>query len=124
MVRGGYRETGGRSRSGAADGVGLGVHLLDQALMMVPEKVVRVYASFTNITNERVEDGFTVELTFENGLVFVAEVGTNNFIALPRWYVLCRDGTALIQNWNEQGKMVYVTDRQHNDACRCVLPRG
>ncbi|WP_370863539.1 Gfo/Idh/MocA family protein [Ruthenibacterium lactatiformans] len=93
-----------------------GVHLLDQALMMVPEKVVRVYASFTNITNERVEDGFTVELTFENGLVFVAEVGTNNFIALPRWYVLCRDGTALIQNWNEQGKMVYVTDRQHNDA--------
>lgn len=67
-----------------------GVHLLDQALMMVPEKVVRVYASFTNITNERVEDGFTVELTFENGLVFVAEVGTNNFIALPRWYVLCQ----------------------------------
>lgn len=93
-----------------------GVHLLDQALMMVPERVSRVYASFTNVTNTQVEDGFTVELTFENGLVFVVEVGTSNFINLPRWYVLCQDGTALIQNWNEQGKMVYVTNHAHNDA--------
>ena len=56
-----------------------GVHLLDQAPMMVPEKVVRVYASFTNITNERVEDGFTVELTFENGLVFCRGSGNQQF---------------------------------------------
>ena len=76
----------------------------------------RVYASFTNVTNERVEDGFTAELTFENGLVFVAEVGTNNFIALPRWYVLGRDGSAVLSNWHEQGKMVRVTDRRRNDA--------
>lgn len=93
-----------------------GVHLLDQALMMIPEKVTQVYASFTNVTNERVEDGFTAELTFENGLVFVAEVGTNNFIALPRWYVLGRDGSAVLSNWHEQGKMVRVTDRRRNDA--------
>lgn len=93
-----------------------GVHLLDQALMMIPEKVSRVYASFTNVTNELVEDGFTVELTFESGLVFVVEVGTSNFIALPRWYVLCQDGTAEIRNWNEQGRMVYVTDHDKKDA--------
>lgn len=86
MVRGGYRETGGRSRSGAAGWCWIGVYICwDQALMMVPEKVVRVYASFTNITNERVEDGFTVELTFENGLVFVAEVE-------PTISLLCRVG--------------------------------
>lgn len=93
-----------------------GVHLLDQALMMIPEKVSRVYATFTNVTNELVEDGFTVELTFESGLVFVVEVGTSNFIALPRWYVLCRDGTAEIRNWNEQGRMVCVTDYDKKDA--------
>lgn len=93
-----------------------GVHLLDQALMMIPGAVKNVYASFTNVTNELVEDGFTVELTFDNGLIFLAEVGTNNFISLPRWYVLCRDGTALIQNWNEPGRMAYVTDPSKNDA--------
>jgi scyllo-inositol 2-dehydrogenase (NADP+) len=93
-----------------------GVHLLDQALMMIPEKVKTVYATFTNVTNGLVEDGFTIELTFESGLVFIAEVGTNNFIALPRWYVLCRDGTATINDWKEQGKMVYLTDRDKKDA--------
>lgn len=93
-----------------------GVHLFDQALMMVPEKVKTVYASFTHVTNELVDDGFTVELTFESGLVFVVEVGTSNFVALPRWYVLCRDGSAVIDNWMEPGRMVYVTNYDKRDA--------
>lgn len=93
-----------------------GVHLLDQALMMVPEKVKSVYASFTNVTNKQVEDGFTIELTFESGLVFVVEVGTNNFVTLPRWYVLCQNGTAVISDWKEPGKMVCTSDYGSGDV--------
>lgn len=93
-----------------------GVHILDQALMMIPEKVKRVYASFTHVTNELVDDGFTVELTFESGLVYMLEVGTSNFINLPRWYVLGRDGTAVVQDWAMNGEIVRITDWSKNDA--------
>lgn len=94
-----------------------GVHLLDQALMMVPEKVTSVYASFTHVTNAQVEDGFTVELTFESGLVYLVEVGTCNYLPLPRWYVLSRDGTAVLPGWNAaEGRMVCVTDHTRDDA--------
>ncbi len=93
-----------------------GVHILDQALMMIPEKVKRVYASFTHVTNELVDDGFTVELTFESGLVYLLEVGTSNFINLPRWYVLGQNGTAVIRDWHLNGEIVRVTDWSKNDA--------
>ncbi len=93
-----------------------GVHILDQALMMIPEKVKSVYASMTHVTNELVDDGFTVELTFESGLVYMLEVGTSNFVNLPRWYVLGRDGTAVVEDFAVNGKMVRITDWSKNDA--------
>jgi predicted dehydrogenase len=93
-----------------------GVHILDQALQMVPGKVKKIYATFTNVTNELVEDGFTVELTFDNGVIFMVDVGTSNFINLPRWYILGRDGTAVINNFQVEGKIVRVTDWSKNDA--------
>ena len=93
-----------------------GVHILDQALQMIPERVKRVYASFTNVTNEICEDGFTVELTFESGLIYVAEVGTSNFINLPRWYMLGQNGTAVINDWDLNGQITRITDWSKNDA--------
>ncbi|MDR2747987.1 MAG: Gfo/Idh/MocA family oxidoreductase [Treponema sp.] len=93
-----------------------GVHILDQALQMIPGKVKKVYATFTHVTNELVDDGFYAELTFENGLVYLAEVGTSNFINLPRWYILGRDGTALMEDFSCKGKIIRVTDWSKNDA--------
>jgi predicted dehydrogenase len=93
-----------------------GVHILDQALRMIPGKVKKVYAAFTHVTNELVDDGFYAELTFENGLVYLAEAGTSNFINLPRWYILGRDGTALMEDFTPRGKIVRVTDWNKNDA--------
>jgi len=93
-----------------------GVHILDQALQMIPGKIKKVYATFTHVTNELVDDGFYAELTFESGLVFLAEVGTSNFINLPRWYVLGRDGTALIEDFSGKGKIVRIKDYSKNDA--------
>ncbi|MDR0475657.1 MAG: Gfo/Idh/MocA family oxidoreductase [Treponema sp.] len=107
-------------RSEPAQGGGMvldwGVHILDQALQMIPCKVKKVYAVLTYITNELVDDGFFVDLTFENGLIFHAEVGTSNFINLPRWYVLGRDGTACIDNFECKGKIVRIMDCNKNDA--------
>ena len=93
-----------------------GVHILDQALQMIPGKLKKVYASLTHVTNELVDDGFFVELTFDNGLIYHLEVGTSNFINLPRWYVQGRDGSALIEDFSVKGKMVRVTDWSKNDA--------
>ncbi|MDR0313375.1 MAG: Gfo/Idh/MocA family oxidoreductase [Treponema sp.] len=108
-------------RSNPENGGGMvldwGVHILDQALQMIPEKVKKVYATLTHVTNELVDDGFFAELTFENGLVYLAEVGTSNFINLPRWYVQGRDGTAIINDFTAtNGKIVRVTDWNKNDA--------
>lgn len=93
-----------------------GVHLLDQALQMIPGKIKTVYATETHVTNELVDDGFTVNLQFEDGPLFVVEVGTSNFINLPRWYVLGRDGSAVIKDWDLSGEAVCITDWDKNDA--------
>ena len=39
-----------------------GVHILDQALAMIPGKVRRVYARLTNLIQQAVDDGFYIEL--------------------------------------------------------------
>lgn len=93
-----------------------GVHIIDQVLMMVPGKVKKVYATISNVTNELVDDGFDAELTFDNGIHVLLEVGTSNFISLPRWYMLGRDGTAIIRDWSLNGEMVRITDWSKNDA--------
>ena len=87
-----------------------GVHLLDQMLQMIPEKLKKVYCTLSYVTNERCDDGITVISTFESGLVYVVEVGTSNFIPLPSWYMLGRDGTAIIRGWGAQdGEIVKST---------------
>lgn len=84
-----------------------GVHLLDQILFMTGNrKLTSVYASLTNITNQEVDDGFTALLKFEGNLEVLVEVGTNNFVSLPRWYVLGKNGSMIIEDWELHGKIV------------------
>lgn len=86
-----------------------GVHLLDQALTLNNENPLEsVYAHVTNITNDECDDGFYTELRFRNGLYYMVEVTTNNFINLPRWYVLGENGTAVIEDWDLNGKLTVV----------------
>lgn len=94
-----------------------GVHLLDQALQFYPEaKLKTVYATLTNVTNQLVDDGFTANLKFDNGVRMVIEVGTSNFISLPRWYVLGADGTAVVEDWDLKGKIVHATKKSEKDV--------
>lgn len=96
----------GRKSQGGGMMLDWGVHLIDRILDMIPEKVVNLYCRTTHITNKEVDDGFTLFLTFESGLTATVEVGTNNFIDLPLWYVAAVDGTAEIDNWALSGRMV------------------
>lgn len=84
-----------------------GVHLLDQILLITGrKKLLTVYASLTNITNQEVDDGFTALLKFEGNMEVLVEVGTNNFVSLPRWYVLGENGSMIIEDWELNGKIV------------------
>jgi len=101
-----------------------GVHLFDQILQMVPEKVKSVCAKTTHITNHLVDDGFYAELTFESGLTAAVEVGTNNFISLPRWYMLGQNGTAIIKDWNQAAQIVRAVGTDENDVAPVITAAG
>lgn len=55
------------------------------------------------------EDNSYTILTFEGGTEVLVEVGTNNYISLPRWYVLGEDGTAVIRDWQLNGEIIRKT---------------
>ncbi len=79
-----------------------GVHLIDQMLKLIPEGIKRVYCEQTNITTNEVDDGFNLHLIFESGKRATVEVGTYNFIEMPRFYMQAKSGTALIENWQKK----------------------
>ncbi|MFD2615903.1 Gfo/Idh/MocA family protein [Terrilactibacillus laevilacticus] len=83
-----------------------GVHLLDQLLFMVKGKINSVTANLSFALGDEVDDGFISYITFENGVTAVIEVGTTNYVKLPRWYIKGTEGTALIQDWDLSGEMV------------------
>ena len=94
-----------------------GVHLLDQALLLFPGvKLKTVYATLTHVTNQLVDDGFTADLGFANGVHMLVEVGTSNFINLPRWYVLGTDGTAVIEDWGREIQIVRALGIDEKDV--------
>lgn len=86
-----------------------GVHLLDQLLYLIPGQLTRVYAETSQILGNDCDDGFTATLTWAQGVTAVVEVGTTNFIKLPRWYVQGTKGTASIADWNDPGRMTVAT---------------
>lgn len=116
----GSRGIPGDWRGVKANGGGMvldwGVHIIDQLLMMVPQKIKSLYCRLTNVTNYEVDDGFKLMITFESGLTALLEVGTNNFVELPRWYMLGDLGTATIEGWDMKGKIVKVTNWDEKDV--------
>lgn len=101
-----------------------GVHLLDQIMQMIQKKVVSVYAELSYVTNEKCDDGFTATIKFEDDLTVIVEVGTSNFIDLPRWYMLGENGSAVIQDWDLNGKIVKVSNWEKMDAVPIVAGAG
>ncbi len=101
-----------------------GVHMLDQILQLVEEPVVSVYCTADHVTNDEVDDGFKAILTFGSGVRAHVEVGTSNFVSLPRWYMAGENGTAVIRDWDLSGEIVKVSDWENRDAVPVVTAAG
>ncbi|MBQ7841246.1 MAG: Gfo/Idh/MocA family oxidoreductase [Lachnospiraceae bacterium] len=96
-----------------------GVHLIDQVLQLFEkDKIQKVYCNTTNITNKEVDDGFRLNLYFENGKTAYIEVGTYNFLAMPRFYLQCENGSALISDWTKKAHVAKLKAWNEKD----VLP--
>ena len=86
-----------------------GVHLIDQMLQLIPEKIVSVNCVNTHITNNEVDDGFRLELGFISGKTAHVEVGTYNFLPLPRFYMQCKDGSLYLEDWQKKAHIAKLT---------------
>ncbi len=83
-----------------------GIHLIDQLMLVYKDEVIdTINCTVTNITNKEVDDGFYLTITFKSGAVAFVEVGTFNFIALPRFYMKAENGTAIIEDWQKKAKI-------------------
>jgi predicted dehydrogenase len=85
-----------------------GVHLIDQLLWLIDSPVVSVDAHLFNLYSDGVDDNFKTFLRFEDGTSALIEVATNCLINLPRWHMTCSDGTAVIEDWECNGKMIQL----------------
>ncbi len=93
-----------------------GIHLIDQIMQIVTSKIATVYCRLDNLTNTEVDDGFKLELVFENGCRAYIELGTYNFIPMPRFYMQGRKGTAMITDWRENCKIVKCKHWHESDV--------
>ena len=83
-----------------------GVHLIDQLLWMAGSPVTEVYAHLLSVKFPGVDDNFKLLMRFENGLSALAEVDTYTFIPLPRWHISGDKGTAQIDDFACEGRIV------------------
>ena len=88
-----------------------GVHLIDQMLWMIPEKVVSVFANVRNVINFEVDDYFHIMLRFESGLVGEIELGTYYLTDKEHWFerhwfLGGNKGSAYIDGFFPEGKIV------------------
>lgn len=96
-----------------------GIHLIDQVLLVMRgKKVVKLFCDFDHITNKEVDDGFKLTMWFDDGASAYVEVGTYNFIAMPRFYMRCEHGSALIPDWTKKTQIVRCKAWHESD----VLP--
>lgn len=95
-----------------------GIHLIDQLLQLFPQPLTQIDCRFDHITNTEVDDGFRLDMTFEDGKSAYVEVGTYNFLPMPRFYLRAEKGSALIEDWREPCQVVKCTHWHENE----VLP--
>ena len=102
-----------------------GVHLIDQMLQLVyDKKLLKVYCRCDHITNYEVDDGFKLDLYFEDDLTARIEVGTSHFISLPRYYMTGSNGSALVESWKSDCKIVACKNWNEKDVVPVVTAAG
>lgn len=92
-----------------------GVHLIDQILWMIPEKIETVYADIKNVINENVDDYFNIQLYFKNGINAQIELGTYMLNTKKKWFehhwfLGGNEGSANIDGFAPEGSIVRTTE--------------
>ena len=96
-----------------------GIHLIDQILTIFGfDRIDRVFCTLDHITNSEVDDGFKLTMEFKGGQTAYVEVGTYNFLAMPRFYMRAEKGSVLLTDWREEAQVVKCTHWHESE----VLP--
>ena len=102
-----------------------GVHLIDQMVRIVGDKKIeRVYCRCEHITNAEVDDGFHLDLYFEDDVTARIEVGTSNFISLPRFYMRGTNGSATIATHSSDAHVVCCSGAEEGEVTPVVTAAG
>ena len=102
-----------------------GVHLIDQMVRIIGDKKIeRVYCRCEHITNAEVDDGFHLDLYFEDDVTARIEVGTSNFISLPRFYMRGANGSATIATHSADAHVVCCTGAEEGEVTPVVTAAG
>jgi scyllo-inositol 2-dehydrogenase (NADP+) len=126
----GSRGIPGDWRTKKAQGGGMlldwGTHLVDRLLIMVDSPVVGVFGRLSFVLGKEVDDGFKAYLMFANGIEALVDVSTTNYIPLPKWLLQGARGTATIDDWQMNGKVLLheVDLDQEADATPIVAGAG
>ena len=101
-----------------------GVHLIDQACMILGYDIKAVTCTFDHITNDEVDDGFQLTIEYQSGPKAYVEVGTYNFIAMPRFYMRAEKGSAIITDWRVPAHVVKCKAWHESDVVPVVNGSG
>ncbi|MBQ3816297.1 MAG: Gfo/Idh/MocA family oxidoreductase [Clostridia bacterium] len=101
-----------------------GIHLIDQACMILGYDIKSVQCRFDHITNDEVDDGFQLNLEFASGQRAYIEVGTYNFIPMPRFYMRAKKGSAIITDWRVPAHVVKCKAWHESDVIPVVNGSG
>ncbi len=94
-----------------------GIHLIDQIMGIVNDRTLRrIWCKCDHITNELVDDGFKLEMYFDGDLTAHVEVGTSNFISMPRFYMTGANGSAIIPDWTLPARVVWCCNYNEKDV--------
>ena len=96
----GYKQNGGGML------LDWGIHLLDQVMMMIDSPVVLADAHLFSVFTPEVDDNIKLFIRFENQVSVMLEMATNCFVNHPRWHVSCDNGTAVIDNFKCEGRII------------------
>lgn len=91
-----------------------GVHLIDQILCMIPSEIDSLYADLRNVINEKVDDYFNIMIKFKNGITAIIELGTYYLTPKRGWFIGGDTGSAIIDGFNGEGKIVRTTHLLEN----------
>ena len=102
-----------------------GVHLIDQMLLIVDDKKIKaVSCRCEHITNAEVDDGFKLDIIFEDDVVGHIEVGTHHFISLPRFFMTGTNGAAIIEDWRDRTKVIALATPEEGEVKPVVTAAG